>query len=47
MDNHLNLFILIIIAGFLVIKYKTNSPEQHEDTDFITNRGIARNRLDN
>lgn len=36
------LFILIIIAGFLVIKYKTSTSEFDDDSDFETNRGIAK-----
>ena len=43
------LFILIVIAGFLVIKYKTRTPEvdDYDDADFETKKGIAKKKLDN
>ena len=41
------LFILIVIAGFLVIKYKTRTSEIDEDSDFETKKGIVKKKLDN
>lgn len=38
--------IVLIIVGFLVIKYKSNTSDYNEDLEERTNRGVARNNLD-
>ena len=41
------IFILVIIAGFLVFKYIKNIPEYDEDRAIGVNKGIAKQKLDN
>jgi hypothetical protein len=41
------LFLLIIIAGFLIFKYSKNLHEYNEDRTIGTNQGIAKKKIVN
>ena len=41
------ILVLIVIAGFLIMKYRNNEEEKDEDREIGINKGIAKNKIDN
>lgn len=41
------ILVLIVIAGFLIMKYRNKEEEIDEDREIGINKGIAKKRIDN